>query len=87
MACRITIIDGHPDPGPERFCHALSNAYAVAATAAGHEVRRVNLCDLDFWTFREWRTGERASGPATGAWSSHLAMFESSVHSRRIARG
>ena len=35
---RITIIDGHPDPSKERFCHALASAYADGATQAGHDV-------------------------------------------------
>jgi putative NADPH-quinone reductase len=36
---RILIIDGHPDPSPDRFCHALTAAYAGGARSAGAEVR------------------------------------------------
>ena len=38
---RIAVIDGHPDPAPERLCHALADAYAEGAARGGHEVRRV----------------------------------------------
>lgn len=58
-ARRILIIDGHPDPDPERFCHALADAYA--AGAARHSVRRLDLARLDFPLLRkpsEWLTGK-----------------------------
>ncbi|MEH6789239.1 NAD(P)H-dependent oxidoreductase [Parasphingorhabdus sp.] len=40
---RIAVIDGHPDPSPSRFGHALVSAYADAAREAGHEVREIGL--------------------------------------------
>lgn len=45
---RILIIDGHPDPAPERFCHALAEAYGKGAAGAGHTVHRISLADMDF---------------------------------------
>lgn len=45
---RILLIEGHPDPGSERLNHALVNAYAEGATAAGHGVRRIAVGALDF---------------------------------------
>ncbi len=47
MAKRILVLLGHPDCRPERFSSALASAYVDAATAAGHEVRRIDLADLD----------------------------------------
>lgn len=46
----ITLINGHPDPDPARFCAALCEAYERAATGAGHEVRRFDAgaVELDF---------------------------------------
>lgn len=81
MSRRITIIDGHPDPSPKRFCHALAEAYAVAATAAGHEVHRVNLCELQFPDLLqrdEWET-ESAPGAVSDVqgdivWAQHLVI-------------
>jgi Flavodoxin-like fold len=40
MPRRLTIVQGHPDPAGNRLCHALADAYATGAEAAGHEVRR-----------------------------------------------
>jgi putative NADPH-quinone reductase len=57
MTKHIVIIDGHPDPAPERFCHAVANAYAGAATEAGHVVHRIELARLEFPILRtrsEW---------------------------------
>jgi putative NADPH-quinone reductase len=46
MAQRILIVNGHPDAAS--FGGLLADRYAQGATAAGAEVRRVNLRDLDF---------------------------------------
>lgn len=47
MTKRILVLLGHPDGRPERFGQALATAYAEAATAAGHIVRRINLAEID----------------------------------------
>lgn len=47
MAKSILILNGHPDPRPERFCAALAEAYGDAAQAAGHTVRRIDLGTLE----------------------------------------
>lgn len=44
---RIAVIDAHPDPSPARYGHDIASAYADAARQAGHEVRKIRLCDLD----------------------------------------
>lgn len=44
---RILIANGHPDPRPERFCAALTAAYAEAAEIAGFNIRSVALGDSD----------------------------------------
>jgi len=38
MARRVAIIQGHPDPAGGHFGHALADAYAEGALAAGHAV-------------------------------------------------
>ena len=61
MAKQIVIIDGHPDPDPARFCHAIAAAYAEAAADAGHHVRRIEVAQLDFPILRtriDWEKGE-----------------------------
>ncbi len=47
MAKSILVLNGHPDPRPERFCAALAEAYGDAARAAGHAVHRIDLGALD----------------------------------------
>lgn len=38
---RILVVNGHPDPRPERYCAALCRAYEDGARAAGLTVRQV----------------------------------------------
>uniref|UniRef100_B0T1S4 NAD(P)H dehydrogenase (Quinone) n=1 Tax=Caulobacter sp. (strain K31) TaxID=366602 RepID=B0T1S4_CAUSK len=47
MTKRILVLLGHPDCRPERFGYALATAYAEAAAAAGHWVRRIDLAEID----------------------------------------
>jgi putative NADPH-quinone reductase len=61
MPKRIAIVQGHPDPAGGHLCHALANAYAEAALAAGHEVTRIDVARIDFpWlrTQQEFEGGE-----------------------------
>lgn len=78
---KITIIQGHPDPDPTHLCHALADSYAEGAESAGHEVRRVQVGDLDFPLLRtpsEWKDGAipAALVPAQQAiaWADHLVI-------------
>jgi putative NADPH-quinone reductase len=45
-AKKVLVVLGHPDP--ESFNAAIFRAYVQAATAAGHEVRTLELGQLDF---------------------------------------
>jgi putative NADPH-quinone reductase len=81
MAKKITIIQGHPDPVPNHFGHALADAYARGALAAGHEVRRVEIARLDFPLLRnqtEWNSSQLPASlrqsQADIAWADHLVM-------------
>lgn len=47
MIRKICLLNAHPDPSPDRFCHALANAYEEAALEAGSRVTRFNLGELD----------------------------------------
>lgn len=42
-AKRILVINGHPDPGPERFAAALAAAYVKGASSAGRQIRRLDI--------------------------------------------
>ena len=48
MTRRITIVQGHPDPAGQHLLHAMADAYADAATAAGHQVRRIEVAKLEY---------------------------------------
>lgn len=48
MKRTILVINGHPDPAPERLCAALASAYASGAAGAGHSVARLDVGALDF---------------------------------------
>ena len=82
MAERILILDGHPDSAPERYVHALAEAYRGAAAAAGHEVLLVRLADLDFPLLRtqaDYQRGE-PSAAVRGAqekfdWATHVVIL------------
>lgn len=45
---RILVINGNPDPAPERLSHALARAYHEAAEEAGAIVRHINVGGVDF---------------------------------------
>jgi putative NADPH-quinone reductase len=82
MASKIVVIDGHPDPSAERYCHALAKAYADGARNAGHSVRLVTVSECDVAFVRsgeEWRTGQpspaiRQAQEAIG-WADHLVII------------
>jgi putative NADPH-quinone reductase len=59
----IVIIDGHPDDSPQRFLHALANAYADGACAGGHTVKTVAVADLEFPLLRSAEDFEKGQPP------------------------
>src|SRR5512134_2625440 len=61
MAKRIASTEGHPDDTSRHLLHAMADAYAEAATTAGHEVRRIEVARLPFPMLRtqsEFESGE-----------------------------
>jgi putative NADPH-quinone reductase len=79
---RILIIQGHPDVTGDHFCHALADSYDAGASAAAHEVRRVDVARLDFPLLRskkEWDSGSVPSALAAVqkeiAWADHLVLI------------
>lgn len=63
MARRIALIQGHPDPAGHHLLHALADAYAEAATNAGHAVRRIEVAKLDFSLLRTQEDFETGTIP------------------------
>jgi len=82
MSKRILVIQGHPDNSVPHLLHALADAYADAARAAGHEVRVVDVTGLDFPLLRsqhDWEHGEVPPGLKSAQdsilWAQHLVLF------------
>lgn len=78
---RIAIIDGHPDPDPGHFIHALADAYADGARQY-HEVERIDLASLDFPLLRsvkDWQHGRPVAAIAEAQQvirrAGHVAIF------------
>lgn len=82
MTRRIAIIQGHPDPRGNHFGHALAQAYAQSASAAGHELRRIEVAKLDFPLLRTKEEFEKGTPPEsireaqeTIRWADHLVIL------------
>jgi len=81
MSRCIAIIQGHPDPAAGHLCHGLADAYAAAAEAAGHQVKRIEVAGLDFPLLRRQADFEKGAPPAdikraqeAIAWADHLLV-------------
>ena len=82
MSERIAIIQGHPDPAGNHFCHALAEGYARGASDAGHELRTVDVARLEFPLLRRAVDWQDAAPPPsiraaqeTIAWAGHLVII------------
>lgn len=78
MATEILIVDGHPDPAPERLCRQLSTAYADGARAAGHAVVRLDLSTADLPLLRTAEDYEHGTPPPFAA--DAQAAIERAAH-------
>jgi putative NADPH-quinone reductase len=79
---RILILDGHPDPTPERFVHALAGAYLEGAEQGRHEVRIIRVADVEFPLLRtqaDYENGEPSEAvrrcQAVFDWASHVVIL------------
>jgi len=79
---KILIIQGHPDRSKPHLGHALADAYLQGARNAGHEVRSIDVAELEFPLLRsqhDWETGPVPATlePAQDAirWATHIALF------------
>jgi putative NADPH-quinone reductase len=65
LPSKITIIQGHPDSSRRHLCHALADAYADAASQAGHDVVRVEIADIEFPLLRTQEEFNSGTPPAS----------------------
>jgi putative NADPH-quinone reductase len=63
MAKRIAVIQGHPDPAGGHLGHALADAYARGAEAAGHTVSRIEVAALESPLLRSQADFDRGEPP------------------------
>jgi putative NADPH-quinone reductase len=82
MSKRILILQGHPDATEPHLCHALAQAYREGAAATGHELRVVDVAQLEFPVLRnakDWKSGVVPAGLQTAqeaiTWAEHLVIF------------
>jgi putative NADPH-quinone reductase len=82
MGRRIVIIQGHPDHATPRLCHALADAYAKGAETAGHEIRRIEVAQIDFPLLRTQADFETGAPPPpitraqeALAWAQHWVVI------------
>lgn len=78
---RIVLIQGHPAPDRDHFCHALARSYAQGASRGNHEVRLIAVTELDFPLLRsksDWDDGDPPPAIAEAqraiAWADHLVI-------------
>jgi putative NADPH-quinone reductase len=78
----VLVIQGHPDATSRHLLHALADAYADGARAAGHRVRVLDVARLDFPLLRsqhDWEHGSLPEGLRAAqqdiGWAHHLAIF------------
>ena len=79
---RIVVIQGHPDPLGGHLCHALAYAYTQGAQQAGHEVRQIQVAQLDFPLLRSQQAWKHSPLPETlqqaqsdMGWAQHWVLF------------
>ncbi|WP_342363986.1 NAD(P)H-dependent oxidoreductase [Terrarubrum flagellatum] len=79
---RIAVICGHPDPTPSRFCRALASAYAEGAIAGGHEIKSLDIADMQIPMLRAAETWRASStepdilaAQETITWANHLVVI------------
>jgi putative NADPH-quinone reductase len=71
---RILVINGHPDPRPERFCAALCEAYEQGARQGGLVTRYLAVGDLSLAPGEPGGCASLSAALADMEWSTHLIV-------------
>lgn len=81
MTKKIVVINGHPDPSGDRFAAALAAAYLRGANAGGHQIRRIEVGELDLAPIHSMAEFAGDVAPqardlqAHIAWADHLVII------------
>lgn len=73
----IVIIQGHPDPGGNCFCHALAKAYLTGAESSGHNIKLIDIAQIEFPILRtqtDYVQGETPESIRQGQLMIHSAQ-------------
>jgi putative NADPH-quinone reductase len=74
-AKRIVIIQGHPDPEGNRFCHALANAYFKGAESSGHIINVIEIAQIEFPLIRTQADFVQGEAPEVIKQAQHLIQL------------
>ena len=81
-AKHIVIIQGHPDPEGNCFCHALAKAYLRGAESSGHHIKLIDIAQIEFPILRTQAEYVRGEAPESIKQvqpivqsAQHLAIF------------
>ncbi|MEP0520537.1 MAG: NAD(P)H-dependent oxidoreductase [Hyphomicrobiales bacterium] len=44
---KLLVVQGHPDAENAHYCHAIAEAYISGAVAGGHDIRQINIGELN----------------------------------------
>lgn len=83
----VLVLNGHPDPRRERLCAALAAAYVEGASAAGHQIRRIDVGALEFPLVRAFEDFAESEPPqvirdvqAAVTWADHILLVHPLWH-------
>jgi putative NADPH-quinone reductase len=68
----IVIIQGHPDPVGNHFCHALAQAYFKGAESKGHDIKIIDIAKIEFPILRTQTDFVRGEMPEAIKQSHHI---------------
>jgi putative NADPH-quinone reductase len=76
---RLLVVNGHPDPRPERFCSALCCAYTRGAESAGWQTRHAEIGELSLSSLQSLEQGNRPDADVLEifdqlSWADRLAV-------------
>ncbi|QPJ62329.1 MAG: NAD(P)H-dependent oxidoreductase [Candidatus Nitronauta litoralis] len=82
MPKSIVLIQGHPDPEGNRFCHALGTSYLNGARGNKHETQVIDVAQIDFPIIRTKEDFETGNVPSEIIecqkiiqWANHLVVI------------
>jgi putative NADPH-quinone reductase len=68
----IVIIQGHPDPEGNHFCHALAKAYFKGAESKGHDIKIIDIAQIEFPILRTQTDFVQGEVPETIKQAQHI---------------